>query len=170
MANSDFDLEAANREAKIRLVSGLRGEGAHLSFEDAVADFPEELMNTMPNNVPYTFWHQIEHMRIAQWDLLKYITDPGHKSPSWPQEYWPQKHAQADREAWDGSIALFQSDRDELVRYIKDPSRNVLEPLAHTGGKSILRSALLVIDHNAYHIGEFVMGRQMLGAWKSALG
>ena len=164
-----FDLAAANDEAKRRLIPALEGKGAHLTFEDAIEDFPVKLMNTKPNNVPYTFWHQLEHMRIAQWDILRYIQDPEHKSPSWPGGYWPKQGSKTDAAGWQNTIAQFFADRRELIRLIQDPECNVLEPVEHMSDRSILRQALLVVDHNAYHLGEFVMGRQILGAWKSEL-
>lgn len=160
---------SANAEAKRRLVNGLRCEGAHLSFEDAVAGFPDALMNTAPDNVPYSFWHQLEHIRICQWDILRYITDPDHLSPEWPGGYWPAWSDTADRAAWDATIVQYQADVEEFVRLIEHEETDVLAPVAHNGGRSILGSTLIVIDHTAYHLGEFVMGRQMLGAWKSAL-
>ena len=165
-----FDLAAANAEAKQRLVRALEGRGAHLSFEDAVTDFPDSLINEKPSNVPYTFWHQIEHIRICQCDILRYVLDPKHVSPSWPQGYWPAESAAADRSTWDHSIEQYNADLEELIRLIERDDVNVLAPVEHNAGRSIMGSALVVIDHAAYHLGELVMGRQILGAWKSALG
>ncbi|MFW6243917.1 MAG: DinB family protein [Desulfovibrionales bacterium] len=164
-----FDLAAANAEAKRRIIPALEGEGAHISFEEAVADFPEALMNVKPDNVPYTFWHMLEHMRIAQWDILRYIQDPGHTSPTWPNGYWPDQDAEADRAAVNTTVKQFLADREQLVQLIEEPGCKVLEPVEHMSGNSILREALLVVDHTAYHLGEFVMGRQIMGYWKSGL-
>jgi hypothetical protein len=163
------DLQAVESEAKERLVRSLRGRGAHLSFDEAVQDFPEHLVNTKPPNVPYTFWHQIEHIRICQWDILRYVVDPGHVSPSWPQGYWPEQDAAADSSAWERSIEAFNTDLESLINLIQNSDTRVLAPVEHNAGRSIMGSALIVIDHNAYHLGEFVVGRQILGAWKSAL-
>jgi hypothetical protein len=165
----ESDLQAVESEAKERLVRSLRGKGAHLSFDEAVRDFPEDLLNTKPPNVPYTFWHQVEHIRIAQWDILRYVVDPDHVSPSWPGGYWPDQDAKADLAAWQRSIASFHADLASLVNLIQAPDTRVLAPVAHNAGRSLMGSALVVIDHNAYHLGELVMGRQILGAWKSAL-
>ena len=156
-------------EVKQRIVQGLRGKGAHLAFADAVDAFPDSLMNTAPEHVPYTFWHQLEHIRICQWDILRYVVDPGHVSPDWPGGYWPGTSASADRAAWDRTITEYLSDLEEFVRLIEDEATDVLAPVPHNDGRSILGSALIVVDHTAYHLGEFVMGRQMLGAWTSAL-
>lgn len=159
----------ANSEAKARLIPALRGEGAHLGLDDAVHGFPSDLMNAKPANVPYTFWHQLEHIRITQWDLLRYTVDPGHASPEWPREYWPAQDAMTDASGWAATLEAIRSDRSELVRVIEDPSCDVLAPVEHMGGRSIFGSVLLVIDHTAYHLGEFVMARQIMGAWESAL-
>lgn len=167
MSKAEFDLNAANEEARVRLAAALRGHVAHLSFDDAVRDFPAGLMNEKPNNVPYTFWHQLEHIRITQWDLLRYIGDPGHQSPNWPVDYWPAQDATADAAAWDRTVARYHEDLNELVALVEDPGTTLLEPIAHMDNRSIMRSAMMVVDHTAYHLGEFVMARQILGAWKS---
>ena len=159
----------ASAEAKRRIVRALRGGGAHLRIADAVNGFPGSLMNTAPEHVPYTFWHQLEHIRICQWDTLQYILDPKHISPEWPGEYWPAWSVTADRIAWDETIAQYYSDLEEFVRLIERDDIDLLEPVAHNNGRSIFGSALIVVDHTSYHLGEFVMGRQMLGAWKSEL-
>ena len=161
------DLDQVNTQAKERLVLGLEGKGAHLSFEDAVDAFPLSLFNRKPDHVPYTFWHQIEHIRIAQWDILKYIIDPEHVSPPWPDGYWPARSDEADEETWNNSIRKYRSDLDEFLELIQRDDVNVLEPVSHNAGRSIMGSALIVIDHTSYHLGEFVMGRQILGAWTS---
>ena len=163
------DLESANEEAKRRLVPALEGHGAHLSLEDAVQGFPESLYNEKPPHVPYTFWHQLEHIRITQWDLLAYATNPDHVSPDWPQEYWPALDARTDRAGWEATLLAIRTDRQAFVDLVRDPQRNVLEPVPHMDGRSVMRAALLVIDHTAYHLGELVMARQILGAWESAL-
>ncbi len=163
------DDASAGAEAKRRIVSALRGEGAHLQFTDAVHGFPESLVNTAPDHVPYTFWHQIEHIRICQGDILQYIIDPNYVSPEWPGGYWPARSLTADRTAWDETVEQYHSDLEKFVRLIERDETDLLEPVLHNAGRSILGSALIVVDHTAYHLGEFVMGRQMLGSWKSEL-
>lgn len=169
MGRMTFDLEAANAEAGVRLVSALRGKGAHLGFDEAIRDFPAKLMNEKPNHVPYSFWHQLEHIRIAQWDMVNYIEDPSHRSPDWPAGYWPAHDATADPAAWNKTIALYHSDLEELIALIENPTTELLAPVLHMENRSIMRSAMLVVDHTAYHVGEFVMARQILGHWKSML-
>jgi len=164
-----FDLDAANREAKERLISAIEGHGAHLSLEDAVDRFPDALFNEKPPNVPYSFWHQLEHIRIAQWDLLRYVRDASHVSPEWPDGYWPARNERSDRTRWESTIQQITTDRNDFSALMHDTQCNVLEPVEHMDNRSIMRAALLVIDHTAYHLGEFVMGRQILGAWESEL-
>ena len=167
---ADFDLEQANDQAKERLTIGLKGEGAHLKFADAIKDFPTNLRDTKPNNVPYTFWHQLDHIRITQWDILRYVIDTGHTSPSWPSGYWRATSEQSSDESWDACIEHYYADLEECVALVGRDDVNVLEPVAHNSGRSILGSMLILIDHTSYHLGEFVMGRQILGAWKTELG
>ena len=167
--NKSAGIEEANQEARTRLVYSLRGKGAHLSFEEAVHDFPARLINEKPPHVPYSFWHQLEHIRISQWDMIRYIQDPAYQSPPWPSGYWPDQSAAADRASWQQTIDRYLADTEELVSLIEDPNTDLLAPVAHMENRSILRAALVVVDHTSYHLGEFVMGRQILGAWKSAL-
>lgn len=151
------------------LTAGLRGEGAHLTLEDAVRDFPEALINQKPAHVPYTFWHQLEHIRIAQEDLFLYASSPGHESPSWPQGYWPDADRTADADTWNATITAIKSDRARFIDFISAPETDLFAPAAHMNGGSVFRTVMLAIDHTAYHLGEFVMGRQILGYWQSAL-
>ncbi len=157
------------QQAKRLLISGLRGEGAHLDLETAVAEFPDQLINTRPPNVPYTFWGQLEHIRRAQEDLWRYAADPQHVSPAWPDGYWPEPEQQADRETWDRTVAAIIRDRERFIALIDDPQTEIFAPVEHMRGGSVFRTALLAIDHTAYHLGEFVMGRQILGYWESNL-
>jgi len=157
------------QQAKQLLISGLRGEGAHLDLETAVAEFPDQLINTKPPNVPYSFWAQLEHIRRAQEDLWSYAADPQHVSPVWPDGYWPDPEQEADRETWNETVAEIIRDREHFVELINDPQTEIFAPVDHMGGGSVFRTALLAIDHTAYHLGEFVMGRQILGYWQSNL-
>ncbi len=162
-------VDQMNEEARVRLIDGLENKGAHLSFEDAVRDFPENLMNEKPSHVPYTFWHQLEHIRRTQEDMLRYIRDPSYVAPVWPKDYWPDQSARTDRKGWDTTIRKYLADRKTFVELVADPTTNLLAPVKRLNNRSVLRCALIVIDHTAYHLGELVMGRQILGAWKSEL-
>ncbi len=161
--------EAMNAEARKRLIAGLEGRGAHLSFEQAIADFPDALINEKPPHVPYSFWHQIEHLCRAQKDMFEYIRDPEYVSPEWPKQFWPAPDETTDRKGWERTVRRYLDDRRDFVELLNDPETNLLAPVAHMQNRSILRSTLIIIDHNAYHLGEFVMARQILGAWKSNL-
>ena len=164
-----ISVEQMNEEARKRLVTGLEGHGAHLSFDDAVQDFPERLMNEKPSHVPYTFWHQLEHILRTQEDMINYIQNQEYVSPEWPGAYWPGQDEKTDRAGWEKTIQKYHESCGRFIRLVKDPKTNLLAPVKHMKNQSILRSALIIIDHTAYHLGEFVMGRQILGAWKSEL-
>jgi uncharacterized damage-inducible protein DinB len=144
----------------------LRGEGAHVSFEKAVANLPEELRGKKPRGAPYTPWQQLEHMRIAQWDILEYIRNPRHVSPKWPEGYWPGE-ARPARNAWAKSVKAFQADRQALLDLAADPATDLLARVPHVPqGPTILHELLLVADHTAYHLGQLIVLRRLLGAWR----
>ena len=144
----------------------LGGGRAHVSFEKAVANLPENLRGKKPRGMPYTPWQQLEHMRICQWDILEYIRNPQHVSPEWPDGYWPKEAAPA-RNAWAKSVKAFQADRQALLDMAADDSKDLLALVPHEpDGPTILHELLLVADHNAYHLGQLVLLRRLLGAWQ----
>jgi len=144
----------------------LRGGRAHVSFEKAVANLPEALRGKKPRGLPYTPWQQLEHMRIAQWDILEYIRNPQHISPEWPTGYWPGE-APPSRAAWAKSVKAFQADRQALLDMAADPSTDLLARVpADPEGPTILHELLLVADHDAYHLGQLIILRRLLGAWR----
>jgi hypothetical protein len=147
------------------LMQLLEGRNAHLDFDGALADFPLEFINARPPNVPYTPWHLIEHLRIAQWDILEFVRDPEHISPAWPEGYWPAADAVADEEAWEESLIDFRSDLKAVKAIVNDPHINLADEIPHAPGYTFLREVLLVADHNAYHVGEFAILRQVMGTW-----
>jgi hypothetical protein len=148
-----------------QLVFLLRGGGAHMSFDQAVADFPAEHFNTHPPGMDYSFWHLLEHVRIAQTDILDYIRNPNYKWPSWPDDYWPAQNAQADQAKWDETLRRFRDDLRALVAMVEDPQIDLTAPLPYAPQHTYLREMLLVADHNAYHIGEFGILRQVMALW-----
>jgi DinB superfamily len=156
-----------NEIARLRehLLALLRGEGAHLDFESAIADLPEKLRGARPSGLPHTPWRLVEHMRIAQWDILKFSIDPHHVSPEFPDGYWPIGDAPPDPSAWDQTIAAFRTDLEAMQRLVADPATDLFAPIPGGQGQTILREALLVADHNAYHLGQLVVVRRLLGAW-----
>jgi hypothetical protein len=143
----------------------LRDGHAHLDFEKATADLPAQLRGSKPRGLPFTPWRLVEHMRIAQWDILQFSIDPHHVSPDFPDGYWPPDDVPPDSLSWDQSIASFLADLKTLSDLISDPKMDLLAPLPHGEGQTILREALLAADHNAYHLGQLVVVRRLLGAW-----
>jgi hypothetical protein len=156
-----------NTEQALRdhLLYLLRGGGAHLDFEKAIADFPAALSGGKPVGQPHTPWRLVEHIRIAQWDILEFCRNPKHVSPKFPEGYWPRGDAPPDEAAWDCSIAAFRADLNAMQDLVADPATNLFAVIPHGEGQTILREALLVADHNAYHLGQLVLLRRLLGAW-----
>ena len=148
-----------------QLLALLDGHGAHLPFEAAVADFPDDAINRRPPNVSYTPWHLLEHIRIAQHDMLDYIRNRAYLAPAWPEEYWPALDAIATPEQFAATVAAFRADRASLHALVADPATDLLAAIPNTPGHTILREARLIGDHNAYHIGEFAILRQVMGTW-----
>ena len=155
-----------NDELRNHLVELLQGGHAHLQFEAAVADLPVELRGARVANLPHTPWRLLEHMRIAQWDILRFSIDPEHVSPEFPDGYWPAGDAPPDTSAWDRAVEGFRADLKAMIDLVLDPQTDLFAPIAHGQGQTVLREALLVADHNAYHLGQLVIVRRALGAWK----
>jgi len=143
----------------------LRGGNAHLSFDQAVAEFPMDYVNNRAPEISYTPWHLLEHLRIAQWDILEFIRNPDHVSPAWPDGYWPGQDEQADEIKWEKTLSDFDADLKTLQAMVEDPHTDLFAQIPHAPGYTVLREALLVADHNAYHIGEFAILRQVMGTW-----
>jgi hypothetical protein len=145
----------------------LRGGGAHLDFDASVADLPVRLRGAKPAGQPHTPWRLLEHMRIAQWDILEFSRNPRHVSPPFPDGYWPRGDAPPDDGAWDRSVAAFRADLRAMQDLVADPATDLFARIPHGEGQTVLREALLVADHNAYHLGQLVLVRRLLGAWPS---
>jgi hypothetical protein len=154
-----------DRALRDHLLYLLRGGGAHLDFEAAIADLPLNLRGGKLPGLPHTPWRLLEHMRIAQWDILEFSRKPKHVSPSFPDGYWPNGDAPPDDTAWDRSVASFRADLKAMEDLVADPATDLFAPIPHGDGQTILRESLLVADHNAYHLGQLVTVRRMLGAW-----
>ena len=148
----------------------LRGVGAHMPFGAAVADLPDAAINARPPNVPYTPFHLLEHLRRTQRDILDYIRDRAYVAPRWPEDYWPAPDEIADRARLEATIEAFRADADALEGIVTDPATDLLAVLSGTPGHTILREVRLVGDHNAYHIGEFAILRQVMGSWPASRG
>ena len=157
-----MDADSILRE---HLLATLHGGHAYQPFDQTVADFPEAAMNSCPPNVPYTPWHLLEHIRIAQNDILEFTRDPKYVSPEWPKGYWPAADETTDRAGWEKTLQGFRADMADLVAMVKDPAINLTAPIPHAPDYTILREILLVADHNAFHLGEFAILRAVMNSW-----
>jgi hypothetical protein len=144
----------------------LQGKGAHANFDEAVKDFPAKLRGVRPEGSPHSAWEVLEHVRIAQWDMLEFSRDPNHESPEWPAAYWPKNPEPPNAAAWDESIESFHRDLTALRALVAAPKSDLFLPFTHGSGQTLLREAIQVADHNAYHVGELVFLRRQLGVWK----
>jgi len=158
-----MDPNAALRKEVDRLLSG---KGAHADFDAAVTGLAPKLRGFRPEGAAHSAWEILEHIRIAQRDMLEFSRDPKHESPSWPEGYWPKSPEPPSATAWDHSIAACKRDLEEMRKLIANPQSDLFTPLAHGEGQTLLREALQMADHNAYHLGELVQLRRLLGAWK----
>jgi hypothetical protein len=160
-----MEKEKALRQHLLEL---LKGESAHAGFQDAIRDFPAELRGKRPKGAPHSPWEVLEHMRIAQWDILEFSRDSKHTSPKWPEGYWPESPEPPDAKAWDRSVHTFCQELQSMCALVADDATDLYARLPHGDGQTVLREALLVADHNAYHLGQLVLLRRMLGAWNAA--
>jgi hypothetical protein len=151
-----------------QLLELLQGGHAHMAFDEAVRDFPPEAMNQTAPNVSYTPWELLEHIRIAQWDILAFIQDPDHASPDWPEGYWPSEDKRATEETWLETVRRFRSDRGALMALVRDPATDLTAPLPHAPEYTLVREILTAADHSAYHLGEFAMMREVMDTWPKA--
>jgi len=143
----------------------LRKDEAHAGLEKTLAGLPAALRGKKAPGLPHTVWQLLEHLRLAQWDILEFSRDQNHVSPEWPKGYWPETDAPPDAAAWDRTIEAFQKDLKAMVDLVSDPATDLYAKIPWGDGQTILREALLVADHNAYHLGQIVSVRQALGAW-----
>jgi len=156
----------SNKTLRAELDRLLSGKGAHVDFDQAIADLPANLRGAKAHNSPHSAWELLEHLRIAQWDMLEFSRDPKHTSPEWPSGYWPATAAPPNAKAWDESIRRFKADREEFQKLVLDPASDLTAPFPHGDGQTLLREALLTADHNSHHLGQLILVRRLLGAWK----
>lgn len=142
----------------------LKGGSAHAGLEEALEGLPENLRGEKPGKLPYSIWQLVEHIRIAQWDMLEFCKSEAHQSPKWPDEYWPKEAAPADDAAWNKTIRQIKDDLDEFIELMR--KEDLYTPLSHGNGQTILREALQIADHTAYHVAEIIVIRRLLGTWK----
>ena len=147
------------------IASSLDWHEAHATFDDAVAGLSAELRGRRPEHFPHSAWEVVEHIRITQADLVAFMRDSSYKAPTWPDDYWPSEPAPRDSSTWDESIAAVRRDRAELKAIATDPTLDLTTKILSGDGQTYLRTILLAVDHAAYHVGQLIAVRRMLGAW-----
>lgn len=143
----------------------LQGGSAHAGLKQAVDKVPFNLLGEQPHGLPYSIWQLVEHIRISQWDMLEFSKDANHESPTWPDEFWPKETAPTDEKTWNNTLKKIDADLEEFVQLIR--KKDLYAPLPHGEGQTVLREALQLADHTAYHIAEIIIIRRLLGIWKS---
>jgi hypothetical protein len=154
------------KQLRKHLLDLLSGGHAHLDWKSAFAGIPPKLRGVRPIELPYSIWELLEHMRIAQWDILEFSRDPKHVSPEWPSGYWPKVPAPPNAAAWNKSVKRFAGGLAEMKKLAASPRTDLFAPIPYGTGQTILKEILLVADHNAYHLGQVILVRRLLGAWK----
>lgn len=144
----------------------LAGGGAHAKFDEIAGDIPAELRGQKAPGLPHTLWMLLEHLRLAQWDILEFSRNSKHVSPDWPTGYWPKSEAPPSQAAWNESLTRFRNDLTEMQDLVKNPKTDLFAKIPWSDGQTVLREALLIADHNSYHLGQMLDVRRLLGAWK----
>lgn len=155
-----------DKALRAQLLELLKGEGAHVPVEAALADLPPELRGRRPKGLPHSPWELLEHMRIALWDILEFSRNPQYVSPDFPSGYWPSRPAPASDAEWNASVKAIRGILADFSKLASDESNDLLKPIPHGDGQTILREILLAADHTAYHVGQLVLTRRLLGAWE----
>jgi hypothetical protein len=160
--------DSNNKDKQLRqhLIELLSGGGAHAKLGDVVTDLPENLRGKKPDGLPHSAWMLLEHMRIAQWDILEFSRNPKHQSPKWPEGYWPESDAPPNATAWNKSVQQFRKNQKAMQELVDNPKTDLYVKIPWGDGQTILRETLLIADHNAYHLGQIVDVRRLLGDWK----
>jgi hypothetical protein len=156
---------ANDRAIRDQLARTLSWGDAHVDFDAAVGDLAPDLRGRAPAGLPYSPWQLLEHLRLTQRDILEFCRNPRYQEPTWPDDYWPASAAPPSPEAWDESVRGFKQDRDELARLAQNPATDLEAKIPHGTGQTYLREVLLAADHTAYHLGELIVVRRLLGAW-----
>jgi uncharacterized damage-inducible protein DinB len=166
---AETETKELRAELEKQLLALIAGGQAHADFDKVIAGLPKEMRGSRPERVPYSAWQLLEHLRITQRDILEFSTDrngSGYQALEWPDEYWPKESSPPTDEAWDESVAAVRADRKAFENLLKENEADLVMPFAWGEGQTLLREALLVADHTAYHLGEMVLLRRLLGAWK----
>jgi hypothetical protein len=155
-----------SKALRYQLVKLLEESEAHAAFDDAVKEMPFESQGQIPKGGEHSPWQLLEHLRIAQWDILEFAIDPKHKSPKFPDGYWPKNPAPPDTQAWKRSADAFRADRKRFCALLNEESTDLFAKIPHGDGQTLLRQTLVAADHNAYHLGQLILVRRLLDAWK----
>lgn len=155
-----------NEALRQHLVELLAGGHAHATFDDVIKDLPPNLRGEKPANFPHSPWMLLEHLRLAQWDILEFSRNKKHESPKWPENYWPKTPTPPTPDAWDKSVKQFRSDLKAMQDLVANPKTDLFAKIPWGDGQTILREAMLVADHNSHHLGQFIDVRRLLGAWR----
>lgn len=147
------------------LLEQLSGRNAHVSFSEAVDGLSARQAGQQPQGLPHTIWDLIEHIRIAQQDIISFSRDASYEAPEWPDDYWPDSHAPENADALQRSIRLVEEGLETMRAMVRDPDNDLQVPFAHGSGQTLFREAMLIVDHNAYHIGQIIQIRRLLGSW-----
>jgi|SRR5579871_5844475 len=149
------------------VVKLLEARNAHVDLEGALRGLPAKFRGVKPKGAPHTAWQLLEHIRIANWDILGFSRNPKHVSPRWPEGYWPKTEAPPNAAAWNKSIKQVRAEMKAMIQLVNNPKSDLFARIPHGDGQTLLREAFLVADHNAYHVGQLVLLRRLLGDWKS---
>jgi uncharacterized damage-inducible protein DinB len=156
-----------SRDTRLRqhLINLMTARQAHVTLDDALRDLPAQLRGERPQGMPYSPWELVEHLRVAQHDILDFCRNPDYEQPAWPDDYWPDAPAPDSEEAWRESAAQIRRDLESMCGLVRNPDLDLYAEIPHGNGQTYLREAMLVADHNAYHVGQLVAVRRLLGAW-----
>ncbi|UOQ52317.1 DinB family protein [Hymenobacter cellulosivorans] len=160
-------MDANTRKILVAELASLLEKGfAHGALEDACAGIPADKLNQRVPQVPYTIWELVEHIRIAQYDILDFSRNPAYQTLDWPAAYWPDRAQPVDEATFQRTVQQITHDREEFLRLLQDPALDLLAPFPHGTGQSLLREAMLIADHNSYHLGQLILLRRLLGIWE----
>jgi len=160
--------KTSDKVLREHVIELLNGRGAHSGFDDVVKNMPEKLRAVKPDGLPHSAWMLLEHLRLAQWDILEFSRNRKYKSPKWPEGYWPETETPPSKAAWDKSLQQFRKDLKVMQQLVANPKTDLYARIPWGDGQTILREALLAADHNAYHLAQLVDVRRLLGAWKES--
>ena len=159
-------MDTNDQALRDQLMSLLEGGNAHVSFDDFVKNFPAEKCGLSVEGLPYTVWQVLEHMRIAQWDILEFSRNADHVSPKWPKGYWPEPTETGSEQLWNETVEKFRADLETFTDLIRDPARDLFARIPHGTGQTILREALLLADHNSNHLGALIVMNRIIKSQK----